>query len=1266
MSASKPLFVLLVLAATVLLPLATAPAAAAAHSQILGALCPEGTADAELRRQDNLVLDGRTWLRLETRLNSFTRSRQDWPTIGRDGEGRLWVAWQSRRQEVAEGVYGRCLDGAGRFLSNEMHLNIHQPLSQGRPVAVPDASGDSGWVAWESAGQDGHLGGLYARRFGRFLGEGGEEIRLNGMTEGHQTELAACAHGQGGLAAAWTGPGEDGYQTLYLRFFDVTGRPLGDEQPVQAATAAAARTPAICALPAGGVALAWAAFTDENRPDGIFLQRFGSNGTPLGKPRRVSVENETWRDVEPALAALADGSLVVAWPGAEADGSDYGILARIIDPAGEVRGPVFPVNDLTTGLQNGPAVAAHPEGGFAILWNHFDALGREAHVRGRFFTETGAPRTPGFRLTSGTPGNQRLQVAAGRTQALFGADGSLAVCWSGSGGLGDEKGTHLTLLVPDDGENLPGDTEWQEAFVRRLGESIAAGSETDATAARQSESVVMAVEAAKPHVPPVHDPRTVSKDPYGGDRSPFPEGDEGFIAFTSTGWGPPDPHLAVGPNHLVAMVNGGIAFLDKAGNRLYQNEINGSSGFWGSVGSSGTVFDPEVIFDPHDQRFIAMACEDTSSNSYFLLAVSDDDNPEGDWYKYRIDTTAYAADFLDSPNLAVDDEAVYLSGDAWTSAANYFIYIMDKTPLLSGGAAEITNILTINGPQSHGIPVIYGDAPAMYMIEHFESSSNSTVRLHAITDPLGSPTRVTHNLTVPTYGRPSNPPQMGTSMRPETFDARFWHCVWRNGSLWAAHHVGNPVRARWYQIATNGWPDSGTPSLVQSGEIDPGPDVHTFFNSITVDALGNAATCFARSASDEYISMGRATRLAADPAGTMAASVILKTSSGPYTQYERWGDYSTVAVDPADGITFWAHHEYAPTSTSWNTWAARFTADGGAAVPLIAVGPGPGPANPPQVRLFSAASPGAPLFTFDAYGVSQYGVNVAAGDIDGDGVDEIVTGPGPGTVFGPHVRGWEYNGTAIPGVNFLAYGTPKYGVNVACGDIDGDGIDEIITGAGPGAVFGPHVRAFNYDGGTLAPIPGVSYFAYGTLKYGVNVACGDIDGDGIDEIVTGAGPGTVFGPHARGWNYDGGTLTPMPGVSFLAYGTNQWGVNVACGDLDGDGDDEILTGPGPGVIFGPHVRGWEVTGGTASAMPGVSYFAYPANFLYGARVGAGDLDGDGMDEILTALGPGATNECWIRGWNVDGGTATAMTAIDFYAFGSQVIYGGNATVVDRP
>ena len=327
--------------------------------------------------------------------------------------------------------------------------------------------------------------------------------------------------------------------------------------------------------------------------------------------------------------------------------------------------------------------------------------------------------------------------------------------------------------------------------------------------------------------------------------------------------------------------------------------------------------------------------------------------------------------------------------------------------------------------------------------------------------------------------------------------------------------------------------------------------------------------------------------------------------------------------------------------------------------PRIVTGPGPDSANPPLVRTFDPQATGSPLAEWRAYGVDAWGVNSTCGDLDGDGLDEVVTGPGPGMMFGPHVRAFDGWGTPQPIVNLLAYGTHKYGVNVACGDIDGDGFDEILTGAGPGDVFGPHVRGWNVDGAPAMAIPGVSFLAYGTHKYGVNVACGDIDGDGFSEIVTGAGPGTVFGPHVRGWNMDGATAAAIPGISFLAYGTHKYGVNVACGDIDGDGFDEIITGAGPGVVFAAHLRAWNYDGTVLSPLTAVNLFAYPpADYRYGVRVSALDLDGDGTAEILTVPGPDPDRPALVRAWKVAGGSTTPIDTVDFDAYEELLLTSG--------
>src|SRR5207253_2172868 len=139
--------------------------------------------------------------------------------------------------------------------------------------------------------------------------------------------------------------------------------------------------------------------------------------------------------------------------------------------------------------------------------------------------------------------------------------------------------------------------------------------------------------------------------------------------------------------------------------------------------------------------------------------------------------------------------------------------------------------------------------------------------------------------------------------------------------------------------------------------------------------------------------------------------------------------------------------------------------------------------------------------------------------------------------------------------SFLAYSSGfTGGVRVAAGDVNGDGLMDVIVGTGPGG--GPNVKVFDGKDGALIR----SFFAYDPgFAGGVFVAAGDVNGDGKADIITGADSGGS--PHVR--VFDGGNGSELR--SFLAFDAAfTGGVRVAAGDVNGDGKADIITGSGPG------------------------------------------------------------------------------------------------------
>jgi hypothetical protein len=231
---------------------------------------------------------------------------------------------------------------------------------------------------------------------------------------------------------------------------------------------------------------------------------------------------------------------------------------------------------------------------------------------------------------------------------------------------------------------------------------------------------------------------------------------------------------------------------------------------------------------------------------------------------------------------------------------------------------------------------------------------------------------------------------------------------------------------------------------------------------------------------------------------------------------------------------------------------------------------------------------------FFAYNnLHQGGNQIIQQDINHDGKREVVT------ANVNEVKIYNYKGEKT--TSFYPY-TERYrgGINITVGDLDNNGTLEIITGTENGG--GPQVRIFNHLGKLINP----GFFAYAeSFRGGVNVAVGDLEGDGQLEIIAGAG--VTGGPHVRVFAADGRLINP----GFFAYDEAfRGGVNVACGDVDGDGIDEIVTGPGKGG--GPQVKVYNKEG----IMEGEHFFAFEQGLRDGVEVVTADMDEDGKDEII--------------------------------------------------
>jgi hypothetical protein len=276
--------------------------------------------------------------------------------------------------------------------------------------------------------------------------------------------------------------------------------------------------------------------------------------------------------------------------------------------------------------------------------------------------------------------------------------------------------------------------------------------------------------------------------------------------------------------------------------------------------------------------------------------------------------------------------------------------------------------------------------------------------------------------------------------------------------------------------------------------------------------------------------------------------------------------------------------------------------------------PWPPVTNGPDQRVAVYGSDGTRLAEFTAYpGLFQGGVRVALGDLSGDGRPEVVTAPGPGLEpeIGIFTQDWVEGrdmGTRLG--HFLAFERSfEGGASVALGDLDGDGRLELVVGSGPGRVG--ELRVFGSDGRlawSLTPF-GPDY------RGGISVAAGDLNADGRAEVVAGTST-----PPARVRAFSGSVpLGPPHTVTF----TPASGAQVAVVDLGGTGRGSIVVGASSGT----DAKLFLLDALTGSPVANLAAFESVAS---GVRLGSGDLDGDGRDEVIVSPGFGGSAIAEVR------------------------------------
>lgn len=391
----------------------------------------------------------------EVRANNLVNGIQSAPDVAMDAAGNFVVTWWSFGEPgLNTEIKARRFNSAGVALGNEFQVNTVTTFSDVNPLIGMDNAGNF-VIGWDSMGQDGAAGGVYAQRFAADGSTIGGQFRVNQTTAGDQALTGLASSGGGEVVFSWTSVGQDGSGTsAHARRYGADGLPLSNEFRLNSTTIGNQGKPTVAMDAVGNFIATWESVGQDGNGTAVVARQFSATGAPVSDEFLVNVE-VAGNQLLPSVGLNPEGRFVIAWTGGDSGVFSAGVLARVfagnappiaglVGPAEVVRGEPTPFaltaldtpNDLAAGFT------------FRIDWNgdgivDETAAGPSGTIVNHIFSAAGATNVRVFAEdAAGGAGPVSIQPVSVVPYALRQNGASVDLIWGGTDGI------DATFFVP--------------------------------------------------------------------------------------------------------------------------------------------------------------------------------------------------------------------------------------------------------------------------------------------------------------------------------------------------------------------------------------------------------------------------------------------------------------------------------------------------------------------------------------------------------------------------------------------------------------------------------------------------------------------------------------------------------------------------------------------------------------------------------------------------------------------------------------------------